>query len=48
VQSKDEQYILHWGNGSEPDNACATYGYQIGKIVGTHRAYVDLHKAGAS
>jgi hypothetical protein len=48
VQSKDQQYVIRWGNGSEPTNACATYGYQIGKIVGAHRAYVDLRAAGIS
>lgn len=48
VQSKDQQYVIHWGNGDEPANACATYGYEIGKIVGAHRAYVDLRAAGVS
>lgn len=39
--SMDDRYKLQWNGGSEPANACAAYGYQIGKVMGTRQAYVD-------
>jgi hypothetical protein len=41
IQLQDEQYRIVW-NGTQRVNACASDGYLIGRIVGTHRAYVDL------
>ena len=41
IQLQDEQYRIVW-NGNQRVNACASDGYLIGRIVGTHRAYVDL------
>ena len=46
IRLQDEQYKIVW-NGDQRVNACASDGYLIGRIVGTHRAYVDL-KGGAS
>jgi hypothetical protein len=46
IQSQDEQYRIVW-NGTQRVNACASDGYLIGRIVGTHRAYADL-KGGAT
>lgn len=46
IQSQDEQYKIVW-NGPQRVNACASDGYLIGRIVGTHRAYIDL-KGGSS
>jgi hypothetical protein len=46
IRLQDEQYKIVW-NGDQRVNACASDGYLIGRIVGTHRAYTDL-KAGAS
>ena len=46
IHLQDEQYKIVW-NGNQRVNACASDGYQIGRIVGTHQAYVDL-KGGAS
>lgn len=41
IQSQDEQYKIVW-NGTQRVNACASDGYLIGRIVGTHRAYIDM------
>jgi hypothetical protein len=41
VHPRDAQYKLHWDGGDQPSNACAAYGYLIGKAMGTHRAYAD-------
>ncbi|KAG0189721.1 hypothetical protein DFQ28_003044 [Apophysomyces sp. BC1034] len=41
VERLDERYRLRWKGGPEPVNACAAYGYQIGKVMGTRQAYVD-------
>jgi len=46
IRLQDEQYKIVW-NGDQRVNACASDGYLIGRIVGTHRAYTDL-KGGAS
>ena len=46
IRLQDEQYKIVW-NGSQRVNACASDGYLIGRIVGTHQAYTDL-KGGAS
>jgi hypothetical protein len=45
IRLQDEQYKIVW-NGDQRVNACASDGYLIGRIVGTHRAYTDL-KGGA-
>lgn len=45
VRLLDERYRLQWSGGSEPANACAAYGYQIGKVMGTRQAYVDARGA---
>ncbi len=47
IQSQDEQYKIVW-NGPQRVNACASDGYLIGRIVGTHRAYADLKGGGTS
>jgi hypothetical protein len=44
IRLQDERYKIEW-NGSERVNACASDGYLIGRIVGTHQAAVD-QKAG--
>jgi hypothetical protein len=41
AQSMDDRYKLQWNGGTEPANACAAFGYQIGKVMGTRQAYVD-------
>jgi hypothetical protein len=41
VHTRGTQYALHWDGGDQPSNACAAYGYLIGKAMGTHRAYAD-------
>jgi len=41
IRLQDEQYKIVW-NGDQRVNACASDGYLIGRIVGTHRAYTDL------
>ncbi|CDY79808.1 hypothetical protein BGLT_02490 [Caballeronia glathei] len=41
IHSQDDQYKIQW-NGDERVNACASDGYLIGRIVGTHRAGVDM------
>jgi hypothetical protein len=46
IRLQDEQYKIVW-NGDQRVNACASDGYLIGRIVGTHQAYVDM-KGGAS
>jgi hypothetical protein len=46
IRLQDEQYKIVW-NGDQRVNACASDGYLIGRIVGTHQAYLDL-KGGAS
>ncbi|CAN7568641.1 hypothetical protein [Caballeronia sp. LjRoot31] len=45
IRLQDEQYKIVW-NGDQRVNACASDGYLIGRIVGTHQAYTDL-KGGA-
>jgi hypothetical protein len=47
VQSHEDQYKIQW-NGNERVNACASDGYLIGRIVGTHRASVDMNGGKAS
>jgi hypothetical protein len=47
VHSQDDQYKIEW-NGKERTNACASDGYLIGRIVGTHLAGVDMHDGKAS
>jgi hypothetical protein len=47
IRLKDDEYKIEW-NGKERVNACASDGYLIGRIVGTHLASVDLRKAKAS
>ena len=37
IRLQDEQYKIVW-NGSQRVNACASDGYLIGRIVGTHQA----------
>jgi hypothetical protein len=44
IHLQDERYKIEW-NGDERVNACASDGYLIGRIVGTHQAAVD-QKAG--
>jgi hypothetical protein len=46
IRLQDEQYKVVW-NGDQRVNACASDGYLIGRIVGTHQALVDM-KGGAS
>ena len=46
IRLQDEQYKIVW-NGDQRVNACASDGYLIGRIVGTHQAFVDM-KGGAS
>jgi hypothetical protein len=41
LRSQDSQYKIQW-NGKERTNACASDGYLIGRIVGTHIASVDM------
>ncbi|WP_144063432.1 hypothetical protein [Caballeronia insecticola] len=41
IHSQDDQYKIQW-NGKERANACASDGYLIGRIVGTHLASVDM------
>jgi opacity protein-like surface antigen len=41
LRSQDEQYKIQW-NGKERVNACASDGYLIGRVVGTHLAGVDM------
>jgi hypothetical protein len=41
IHSQDDQYKIQW-DGKERTNACASDGYLIGRIVGTHLAGVDL------
>jgi hypothetical protein len=45
IHLQDERYKIEW-NGDQRVNACASDGYLIGRIVGTHQASVD-QKAGA-
>ncbi|WXK24594.1 hypothetical protein IHE33_14635 (plasmid) [Mycetohabitans endofungorum] len=45
VVLSDERYRLQWKGGPEPANACAAYGYQIGKVMGTRQAYIDARGA---
>ncbi|WP_321793597.1 hypothetical protein [Caballeronia sp. J97] len=42
VHSQDDQYKIQW-DGKERVNACASDGYLIGRVVGTHLAGVDMH-----
>ncbi|MFT4434799.1 hypothetical protein [Caballeronia sp. 15715] len=44
IRLQDEQYKIVW-NGDKRVNACASDGYLIGRIVGTHKAYTDLKGA---
>jgi hypothetical protein len=41
LRSQDEQYKIEW-NGAQRVNACASDGYLIGRVVGTHMAGVDM------
>lgn len=41
VHSLDDEYKIQW-NGKERTNACASDGYLIGRIVGTHLAGEDM------
>ncbi|WP_244817190.1 hypothetical protein [Caballeronia sp. Lep1P3] len=41
IHSQDDQYKIEW-NGKERANACASDGYLIGRVVGTHLAGVDM------
>lgn len=41
IHSQDDQYKIQW-NGKERVNACASDGYLIGRVVGTHLAGVDM------
>jgi hypothetical protein len=41
VRSQDDQYKIQW-NGKERTNACASDGYLIGRVVGTHLAGLDM------
>jgi hypothetical protein len=41
VHSQDDQYKIQW-DGKERVNACASDGYLIGRVVGTHLAGVDM------
>lgn len=41
IHLQDEQYKIVW-NGDQRVNACASDGYLIGRIVGTHQALVDM------
>ncbi len=41
VHSQDDQYKIQW-DGKERTNACASDGYLIGRIVGTHLAGLNL------
>ncbi|KND60223.1 hypothetical protein BVER_00215c [Candidatus Burkholderia verschuerenii] len=41
VHSQDDQYKIQW-DGKERTNACASDGYLIGRVVGTHMAGVDM------
>ncbi|WP_250529455.1 hypothetical protein [Caballeronia sp. ATUFL_F1_KS4A] len=41
VHSQDDQYKIQW-EGKERVNACASDGYLIGRVVGTHLAGVDM------
>lgn len=45
VAPSEERYRLQWKGGPEPANACAAYGYQIGKVMGTRQAYIDARGA---
>jgi opacity protein-like surface antigen len=41
IHSQDDQYKIQW-NGKERVNACASDGYLIGRVVGTHLAGLDM------
>jgi hypothetical protein len=41
IRSQDDQYKIQW-DGKERVNACASDGYLIGRVVGTHLAGVDM------
>ncbi|MDR5762345.1 hypothetical protein [Caballeronia sp. LZ035] len=41
IHSQDDQYKIQW-DGKERVNACASDGYLIGRVVGTHLATVDM------
>ena len=41
VHSQDDQYKIQW-DGKERVNACASDGYLIGRVVGTHLAGIDM------
>jgi hypothetical protein len=47
VHSQDDQYKIQW-DGKERTNACASDGYLIGRIVGTHMAGVDMRDGKSS
>ncbi|SAK93408.1 hypothetical protein AWB83_05418 [Caballeronia ptereochthonis] len=47
IHSQDDQYKIQW-NGKERVNACASDGYLIGRIVGTHLAGVDMRNGKSS
>jgi hypothetical protein len=44
VRSQDDQYKIQW-DGKQRTNACASDGYLIGRVVGTHLAGVDMDGA---
>jgi len=41
VHSQDDQYKIQW-DGKERVNACASDGYLIGRVIGTHLAGADM------
>jgi hypothetical protein len=41
IRPQDDQYRIQW-NGKERVNACASDGYLIGRVVGTHLAGADM------
>jgi hypothetical protein len=47
IHLQDERYKIEW-NGNERVNACASDGYLIGRIVGTHQAGVDQKTSAAA
>jgi hypothetical protein len=44
VRSQDDRYKIQW-DGKQRTNACASDGYLIGRVVGTHLAGVDMDGA---
>ena len=41
IRSQDDQYKIQW-DGKVRVNACASDGYLIGRVIGTHLAGVDM------